>query len=82
MKSVNLSELSEQELLKEAKKKKNLIIALWFLIGFMVVSALYKIYYQGFHISIFTPLCFVPILLSMQKAHKDIQNEIQLRKAQ
>jgi hypothetical protein len=82
MESVNLSELSEQDLMKKSKNQKNLIMALKVLIGFMVASALYKIYHKGFHISILTPLCFVPILISTQKAYKDVQNEVQSRKAQ
>ncbi len=82
MKSVNLSELSEQELLKEAKKQKNYIVVLWVIIGFMVIASVYNTYYQGFKFSMFAPLCFVPILMSIREQQKATQNEIQSRKAQ
>ena len=84
MESVNLSELSGEALMAEAKKQKRHILILWVIIGFMVIASIYKTYYQGFSISsisILAPLCFVPSLTSIQKRYKDVQNEIQSRES-
>jgi hypothetical protein len=81
MKSVNLSELNEQELIQEAKKQKNIIITLGCLIGLMTIAYSDDFYHQGFRSSMLLPICFIPILISKQKKYKAVQNEIQSRKA-
>jgi uncharacterized membrane protein len=85
MESVNLSELSDEALMAEAKKQKRHILILWVIIGFMVIASIYKTYCKGFSISsisILTPLCFVPSLISIEKRKKDVQKEIQSRENQ
>jgi hypothetical protein len=82
MKSANLPEMNEKELLQEEKKQKSILKVLRVSIGFMIVASIYNTFYNGFKISTITPLCFVPIFMSIEKRYKDVQKEIQSRKLQ
>ena len=80
MKSVNLSELSNEELLKkenEQKSKRNLFRIV---VGLLFVVQIYLIVKNGFTLSIVTPVCFIPLLLIREKNHNDLRKEIQSRK--
>jgi hypothetical protein len=79
MKSVNLSELTDQELMEEAKKRKNSQKTFRFLIGLMVGAAIFSTITKGFSTSTCLPVFFVPIFLSIEKNYKDVQAEIQSR---
>ena len=81
MKSVNLSELSDQELMEEEKKRKKLLYFFRVIIGLLVITQIYNTINKGFSISILTPLCFVPILISTDKTYKAIQEKIEFRKS-
>ena len=82
MKPVNLSELSEQELLQKGKKLKSWLNGLWVVIGLMIVASIYNTFHLGFRISTITPLCFAPIFMNIDKRYKDVQKEIQSLKSQ
>jgi hypothetical protein len=82
MKSKNPSELSNDELMQEEKKQKSRIRVLQIIISLMLGIQLYNTIKNGFSISTLTPLCFIPLLISIQNSYKDVQKEMQSRKNQ
>jgi hypothetical protein len=82
MESKNLTELTEEELMKEAKKRKDALKGFRFVIGLLIGATIFSIVVKGFSTSTLLPVCFLPILLSIQKKHKEVLAEIESRKSQ
>ena len=80
MKSVNLSELSNEELLKKEKEQKDKRNLFRIAVGLLFVIQIYLIVKNGFTLSIVTLLCFIPLLVIREKNYNDLQKEIQSRK--
>jgi hypothetical protein len=79
MKLENLTELTEQELIQEATKQKSRVNILRGIIGLMIIISIYNTFHKGFSISTITPICFLPLLISIGKQHKALQMELQSR---
>ena len=80
MKSVNLSELSDEELLAKEKQQKGAQNLLRVVVGLLFVVQIYLIVKNGLTLSIVTPVCFIPLLLIREKNYNDLRKEIQSRK--
>ena len=80
MKSVNLSELNDEELLAKEKQQKSTRNLFRIVVGLLFVIQIYLIVKNGFTLSIVTPLGFIPLLIIMEKNYNDLQKEIQSRK--
>ena len=76
MQSVNLSELSDEELLNKEKEQKGKRNLFRIIVGLLFVIQIYLIVKNGFTLSIVTPLGFVPLLIIMEKNYNDLQKEI------
>ena len=81
MQSVNLSELSDKELLKKEKEQKSTRNLFRIAVGLLFVVQIYLVVKNGFTLSIVTPLCFIPLLVIMEENYNDIQKEILSRKS-
>ena len=81
MQSVNLSELSNEELLKKEKEQKSTRNLFRIIVGLLFVVQIYLVVKNGFTLSIVTPLCFIPLLVIREKNYNDLQKEIQSRKS-
>ena len=82
MQSVNLSELSDEELLNKEKEQKGKRNLFRIIVGLLFVVQIYLVVKNGFTLSIVTPLCFIPLLVIREKNYNDLQKEIQSRKTQ
>lgn len=80
MKSVNLTELSNQELLQEAQKQKNGVMAFRILMVLMTCAAVWNATHKGSFIISCLPLFFMPIFVKLENNYKALQTEIQNRK--
>jgi hypothetical protein len=80
MKQKELTDLTEQELIKEEKSQKQLYYFYNGLIGFMIGIAIYSFAKKGFNLFSFLPLIFIPFIIIMNKNYKAIKNEIKRRK--
>jgi hypothetical protein len=81
MKLENLVELTEQELMQEATKQKSRVNAFRVIIGLMFVASIYSTFRKGFSTSLVLPICFLPLLISIEKQNKALQMEIQSRQS-
>jgi hypothetical protein len=82
MESKKLTELTEEELMKEEKKRKDAMKGFRFIIGLMVCAAIFSTAVKGFSVSTLLPLFFAPIFFSKEKDYKDVQAEIKSRSSQ
>ena len=80
MKAKNLSELTDQELLDEGKKRKEIFGAVIGIFGVTIVPAAYGTYTKGFGTYTFLPFLGVAILASLYPKYKAAKAEIALRK--
>lgn len=80
MKQKELTDLTEQELIKEEKSQKQLYYFYNGLIGFMIGIAIYSFAKNGFNLFSFLPLIFIPFIIIMNKNYKAIKIEIKRRK--
>jgi hypothetical protein len=79
MKERELTELSDQELLQEAKKMKSKSIINAFLIGFVIAIIFYSIVKKSAGIFTIIPLFFVYKLLNNSPNNKAIEVELKSR---
>lgn len=82
MESKKLTELTEEELMKEEKKRKDAMKGFRFVIGLLIGAALFSTVVKGFSTSTLLPIFFLPIFLSIEKNYKDVQAEIKFRQSQ
>lgn len=80
MKSVNLSELSDQELMEEEKKRKNGAIAFRIIIGLLMGIAFYSATHKGSFLISCLPLFFMALFVKSENDYKAVKTEIQSRK--
>ena len=81
MKSVNLSELSDKELLQEEKKQKQSLRLFGVFIILMMGVAVWSATHKGSILLSFLPLLLIPVFGKLDKKHKDLKAEIQSRKS-
>lgn len=79
MKTTNLTGLTDEELLQEAKKTKLLYYSNGVMLGVLIGIAIYSTIKNGLGFFIFLPLVFVPIANNTNKKYKDIQKELKAR---
>jgi hypothetical protein len=80
MKQKEVTELTDQELLQEAKKMKPYALYDAVLIGALVGIALYSAVKNGFGFLTFLPLIYVPIAAKNKAKHKEVQKLLKERK--
>jgi hypothetical protein len=81
MESVNLSELSDEELIQEEKKQKQSLMLYGLFVVFMTGVAIWSATHKGSIFLSFLPLFLMPTLVKLDKKHKDLKAEIQSRKS-
>jgi len=79
MATKNLEELSNDELLKEYKKLKTIIISNCVLIGMLIGTSVYASINKGFGIFTFFPLFFIPILITIRHVYQKTKTEAKSR---
>ncbi len=82
MKSTNLSELSEQELLEEEKKQKISAWAFRVFMVFMMGAAVWNATHKGSSIIAFLPLFLISFFVKSENKYKALKTEVQSRKSQ
>jgi F0F1-type ATP synthase assembly protein I len=82
MESKKLTELTEEELMKEEKKRKEALKIFRFVSGLMIGAAIFSTVVKGFSTSTLLPVFFIPLFFSTQKNYKEVQAEIEYRKSQ
>ncbi len=81
MKPVNLSELTDQELMEEEKKQKKDVIALRIAMGLVMGIAFWSATHKGSFLISCLPLFVFPFFIEAEKNYKAVQSEIQSRKS-
>ena len=79
MKKVEISNLSDDELLREEKNRKSSFILLCVSASILVVMAVINIFGRGMNIFTFFPLIFIPIMINGWKKYKEATNEKEAR---
>lgn len=74
-----LSELTDEELLKEWKKVKTGNIIMAVLIGLMIATSVYGAVKKGLTFFTFFPLILVVFFVNAQKKNKEVEKEVKLR---
>ena len=80
MDTKNLSELSDEELLEEGKKRKRNNTATKFMIGIVIGIAIWSATHKGSFIFIILLMFFVYILSKGSKDYEAVKKEIESRK--
>lgn len=80
MKQKELSALTDQELLAEAKKMKSLSIAHAFVIGFMIAVVVYSIVKNTWGLFTLIPLFFIYQLTRNANSSKELERLLKERK--
>jgi len=75
----DLSELTDQELLTEAKKMKSSFITNAFFIGFLIGIVVYSIVKNSWGFFTLLPLYFAYRLIKNSKKDKDLKKELSAR---
>ena len=78
---VNLSELSDAELVQAEKKQKQSLRLYGVFIIFMMGVAVWSATHKGSILLSFLPLFLIPILGKLDRKHKELKAEIELRKS-
>lgn len=73
MKQINLAELTDEELLQEAKKIKSTTIYDALFIGVLVGIAVYSSVKNGFGLLSFIPLVYLPIAVKNKKKSNELK---------
>lgn len=79
MEQTNLSELTDEQLLLEAKQLKSFSIMNAFLIGFLAAIIFVSIYYSAYNISLLIPLFLIYKLVNDPKNKRTKQVEALLK---
>jgi lauroyl/myristoyl acyltransferase len=82
MEPTDLTELSDQELLEEAKKQKQKVIVFRVFICVWMVAAIYNATHKGSVLVAFVPLIFIPIFGKVENDYKAIKSEMASRQSQ
>lgn len=80
MDTKNLSELSDEALLEEGKKRKKDNTFLSFAFGITIGITLYSTLKHGIGFFTFFPLFFAPVLYKINGEHQAVKKEIESRK--
>ena len=75
-----LSDLTDEELVKESKSKENQVKVFCFFMCMWIAAAIYLATQKGIRGSTFLSLCFLPIGLNMYSSLKAAKAEIAARK--
>ena len=78
---VNLSELSDAELVQAEKKQKQSLRLYGVFVIFMMSFAVWNATHKGSILLSFLPLFLIPILGKLDRKHKELKAEIELRKS-
>ena len=79
MKNVDLTQLSNEELLQEQKKRKPNFIVISVVICTMIIMAILNTIASGIGVFTFFPIIFSPIAINHWKNYKSISNELKSR---
>jgi hypothetical protein len=79
MKNVDLTQLSNEELLQEQKKRKPNFIVISVVICTMIIMAILNTIASGIGVFTFFPIIFLPIAINHWKNYKSISNELKSR---
>lgn len=79
MKKIDLTQLTNEELLSEAKKRKSGYNLFKFVIGLMLGSAIFSTVMKGFSFFTLLPVFFIPLAFSTKSSHDETQKEIESR---
>jgi len=79
MTKIKLSELSDQELLAEAKKNKSTNIINAFIIGFLIAVVAYSIIVNSFGFLMLIPLFIIYKILNKPKNDKELEKLLKER---
>ena len=79
MEQKELSELTDEQLLDEAKKTKSSSITNALFIGFLIGIVIYSIVKNGFGFFILIPLFFAYQLVKNSKKNKPLERELKAR---
>ena len=80
MKSKNLSELNDQELMEEAKKQKSGVMAFRIILGLLMGVAFYSATHKGSFLISCLPVFFITFFIESENNYKALKAEIELRK--
>lgn len=79
MNQKELSELTNEELLQEAKKIKSTNIYDAVIFGFLIGVAVYSAVKNGFGLLSFLPLIYIPISVKNKAKHKELERLLKER---
>jgi len=74
-----LAELTDQELLQEAKKIKSTNLSDGLIIGVLIGIAIYSAVKNGFGLLSFLPLVYAPIAVKNKKKNKELEELLKER---
>lgn len=79
MKTKKLTDLTEQELIIEQKKRKSINISYSFIMGMTIGVTVYGFIKNGLSFFTILPIIFFPIFIINWKNYKEAKNEIKSR---
>jgi len=80
MKQKKLAELTDEELLQEAKKIKSTNLFDSVIFGFLIGIAIYSSVKNGFGLLTFLPLVYIPIAAKNMNKNKELKKHLKERK--
>ena len=82
MKQRELAELTNEELLQEAKKIKSTKIFDAVIIGFLIGVSIFSVVRNGFGLLTFLPLVYIPISVKNKAKNKELEKLLKERNLQ
>jgi riboflavin transporter FmnP len=79
MKKLDLTQLSNEELQIEAKKRKSGYNLFKFVIGIMIGSAIFSTIMKGFSFFTLLPVFFIPLAFTTKTSYDEVNKEIESR---
>ncbi|TDE47044.1 hypothetical protein E0I26_02855 [Flavobacterium rhamnosiphilum] len=79
MKTKRLTDLTEQELIIEQKKRKSISTSYSFIMGMMIGITVYGFIKNGLSFFSLLPIIFLPIFIMNWNNYKEVKNEIKSR---
>ncbi len=80
MSKLDLTKLSNDELLIEAKKRKSAYTLLKVFLGLMIGTAIFTTFKKGFGFFTLFPVFFIPLAINTSKSHQETLQELKTRK--
>ncbi|MBN9336419.1 MAG: hypothetical protein J0I88_01015 [Chryseobacterium sp.] len=77
--SENLSELSNEQVLKNLKIARTVLISFSVIFFIMIITCAYISITQGFGVFTFLPLAFLPVLIANIMSHGKVKEEAKSR---